>query len=62
MAENKVSFEEALKKLEEASNKLKSTDVPLDEAIKNYELGIEYYKMCSEILKEAEQKVETITK
>ncbi|MDD6311155.1 MAG: exodeoxyribonuclease VII small subunit [Firmicutes bacterium] len=59
---DKITFEEALKALEEASGKLKSTDVPLDEAIKNYEVGIEYYKLCSQILNEAEQKLESITK
>ena len=62
MAENKHSFEEPLKKLELASEKLKSDNISLEDAIKNYEEGIKYYKECTEILENANQKIETLTK
>jgi hypothetical protein len=42
MTEKKQSFEEALKKLELASEKLKSDNISLEDAIKNYEEGIKY--------------------
>ena len=54
--------EESLKKLETASEKLKSQDTSLDDAIKNYEEGLKHYKECSRILEEAKQKVEVLTK
>lgn len=62
MAEKKKNFEESLKKLEEISDKLKSENISLDDAIKNYEEGIKYYKECSDILEKANQKIETLTK
>ena len=42
MAEKKRNFEESLKKLEEASENLKSTDISLEDAITCYEQGIKY--------------------
>ena len=62
MAEKKRSFEESLKKLEEASENLKSTDISLEDAIKCYEQGIKYYNVCREILDNANQRIETIIK
>ena len=62
MSEKSIAFEEALKKLEDASAKLKSQDVSLEEAIKSYEEGITHYKTCSEILDRAGQKIESLTK
>ena len=50
------------KTVEEASAKLKSEDISLEDAIKSYEEGIKYYKECSEILEKAEQKIETLTR
>ena len=62
MTEKKKTFEETFRKLEETSEILKSDNISLEEAIKNYEKGIKYYKECREILKNAEQKIETIDK
>ncbi len=62
MAEEKLTFEQSLKKLEEASEKLKSQETSLEDAIKNYEEGLKAYKECSIILEEAQQKVEVLTK
>ncbi len=62
MAENKSTFEEMLQKLEKASENLKKDNISLEEALKNYEEGIAYYKECSEILNSAKQKIETYSK
>ena len=61
-SENKSTFEETLRKLEKASENLKKENISLEEALKNYEEGIAYYKECSEILNNAKQKIETYSK
>ncbi|MEA4922681.1 MAG: exodeoxyribonuclease VII small subunit [Eubacteriaceae bacterium] len=58
----KLSFEEAIDKLEETADSLEAEDVTLETAIKNYEKGLEYYEQCDNILKEAKQKIETYRK
>ncbi len=60
--ENTSTFEETLQKLEKASANLKKDNISLEEALKNYEEGIAYYKECSEILNNAKQKIETYSK
>lgn len=60
--EKKLTFEEALQKLESASENLKKDNISLEDALKNYEEGIAYYKECSEILNAAKQKIETYSK
>lgn len=62
MTEKKPAFEESLKKLEEASEKLRSQNVPLEEAIESYKEGLKHYRECREILDEAVQQIETLTK
>ena len=62
MADKKSNFEEILQKLEQASENLKKDNISLEEALKNYEEGIAYYKECSEILNSAKQKIETYSK
>ncbi|MDO4834054.1 MAG: exodeoxyribonuclease VII small subunit [Bacillota bacterium] len=62
MAEKKITFEESLKKLELAAEKLKAQDTSLEDAITNYEEGLKHYRECSRILDEAQQKVEVLTK
>ncbi|NLY70200.1 MAG: exodeoxyribonuclease VII small subunit [Clostridiales bacterium] len=54
---NKLSFEEALKGLEDTSEALKSDKITLEDALQNFECGMKYYKRCKEILDEAKQKV-----
>ena len=61
MTEQKNNFEETLKKLEEASARLKSDNISLEDAISSYEEGIRYYRECSDILEKANQKIETLT-
>jgi exodeoxyribonuclease VII small subunit len=54
---NKLSFEEALKGLENTSEALKSEDLTLEDALMNFEKGMKYYERCKEILDEAKQKI-----
>ncbi|MEL7095002.1 MAG: exodeoxyribonuclease VII small subunit [Pseudomonadota bacterium] len=64
MSDNDVadmSFEEAMKALEEVVTRLERGDVPLEESIKLYERGAELKKRCEVKLAEAEEKVRAIT-
>ena len=57
-----VSFEEALKKLEESVRKLEDGSVGLEEALKTFEEGINWSRQCQGRLAEAEKKVEVLLK
>jgi len=56
-----MSFEEAMKALEEVVNRLEGGDVPLEDSIKLYERGAELKAHCQAKLAEAEEKVAAIT-
>ena len=60
MAKDKISFEEALAGLEESAALLIKEGCTLDEAIGNFEKGINYYNKCNEILESAKQKISYI--
>ena len=66
MAENALpdvgtlSFEVALKQLEEIVTKLERGDVPLEESIAIYERGEALKKRCEALLAQAEERVEKI--
>ena len=55
----KGKFEEALEKLQEMSEQIKSQDTNLEDAIACYTKGMEYYQVCHEILENAKQRIET---
>ena len=57
---NKISFEEALKDLEEIVEKLNNDDLDLEKAISAYEKGMELKKICEKRLKEAKLRIENI--
>ena len=57
-----LSFEESLEKLEEIVNKLENGDVPLDEAIEEFNKAMQLVKLCNEKLNDAEEKVNKILK
>lgn len=56
-----MTFEEAMKELEQVVGKLERGDVALDDSIALYERGAELKKRCESKLKEAEEKVAAIT-
>lgn len=61
MAEKKEkSFEENLQKLEEIVKKLENGDIPLDDAIKEFNEAIKLAKICDDKLKSAEESLTKI--
>jgi exodeoxyribonuclease VII small subunit len=55
-----LTFERALKELEEIVAKLERGDVPLEESIAIYERGEALKKRCETLLRQAEERVEKI--
>ena len=55
-----MSFEDALRELEQIVQKLEAGDVPLDDSIRIYERGAALKAHCEARLREAELKVEKI--
>ena len=56
----KMSFEGALRALEEVVRKLEGGDVPLDDSISLYERGEELRKHCQARLDSAQARIEKI--
>lgn len=56
-----MSFEDAIRELEQVVTALDRGDVALEESIRLYERGAELKARCEAKLKEAEAKVEQIT-
>ena len=65
MAEKKekdLNFEESLEKLEEIVKKLEVGDVPLDDAIEEFNKAMKLAKTCDEKLKKAEEAITKLVK
>lgn len=61
MAKDKENtFEENLEKLDVIVKKLESGDIPLDDAIENFNEAMKLAKLCDDKLKNAEEKVNSI--
>lgn len=58
--EKELSFEESLAQLEEIVKKLESGDVPLDDAIKEFNKAMNLAKSCDDKLKSAEEAITKI--
>jgi len=58
--EQKISFEEAMNKLEQIVDKLEEGDVPLEAAIAYYKEGMELSKLCHDKLKSVEEQLTQI--
>lgn len=56
----RLSFEDALSKLEMIISKLEDPAVSLEESISLYEEGMKLAKLCSETLEEAELKIRKV--
>lgn len=56
----KESFEEILSKIEIIATKLETSDIPLEEALKEFEYGILLIKKGQKILKNAEQQIKIL--
>lgn len=61
MAEKeRLSFEEALKKLELIVEQLEDEEITLEDSVKLYEEGVQLSKFCTEILEQAELRIEQV--
>ncbi|MFB0872735.1 MULTISPECIES: exodeoxyribonuclease VII small subunit [unclassified Sphingobium] len=56
-----LSFEEALRALEQIVRRLESGDVPLDESISLYAKGEALRKRCADRLQAAEARIQKLT-
>ena len=56
-----LSFEEAMKALEDIVSKLESGEISLEESIETYTRGTYLKRHCEEKLKSAQAKIEKIT-
>ena len=56
-----LSFEDALRKLEDIVRKLESGDVPLDQSIALYSEGEKLRGLCQQRLEAAQARIEKIT-
>jgi len=59
---NVGGLEQSLKELEMLVERLEAGELPLEEALAQFERGIKLTRACQTILKDAEQKVEILLK
>ena len=62
MAKDKLTFEEAMEKLERIVSAIEAGEVPLEESIEQYAEGIKLVKQCRSILDAAEKKIQLLAK
>ncbi|MBP1607740.1 MAG: exodeoxyribonuclease small subunit [Acidobacteria bacterium] len=55
-----VDFEQALGELESVVDRLEHGELPLEDALRQFERGIELARTCQGALKQAEQRVEIL--
>jgi exodeoxyribonuclease VII small subunit len=55
-------LEKSLEELEAVVARLESGDLPLEQALKEFEQGVKLTRQCQSALQEAEQKVEILLK
>lgn len=60
--EEKINFEDAMKKLEEIANELEKNDLDLDTSVAKFEEGMNLSKQCSKMLEEAEKRISVLIK
>ncbi|MEA3213802.1 MAG: exodeoxyribonuclease small subunit [Chthoniobacter sp.] len=56
------TFETALTRLEQLVEEMDSRDLPLQDLITRYEEGVQLVKVCEDRLKDAEKRIEIITR
>lgn len=59
--EEKLTFEQAMERLETIVSELEKGEAPLEESLSYFEEGVKLTKVCSEILEAATLKVKTLT-
>lgn len=58
----KKTFESALKELEEVVKEMESGELPLEDAMKKYEMGMKHLKYCQDLLDKTEKKISVFTR
>ncbi len=58
----KMTFEQAMKRLEEIAQSLEGGDIPIEDSIKMYEEGIKLIEFCENKLNEAEKKIQKLSR
>ena len=61
-SETKLSFEDALKRLEEIVRMLEDGSAPLDRSLELFEEGVSLVKMCNSKLDNVEQRIKILAK
>ncbi len=56
----KLTFEQALSRLEEIVSQLESGEISLEESLKSFEEGKQLVKLCLTKLEEAEKKIQKL--
>lgn len=62
MSEKKTSFEASLSDLEKIVRQLEDGDLPLEESLKLFEIGVKLSRECQERLAKAERRIEVLLK
>ena len=60
MPKKKMTFENALNRLEELVQQLESGEIPLEESIKSFDEGKKLVKFCLDLLDKADIKVKQL--
>lgn len=60
MEDKKISYEDALKELEDIVGKLELDESSLNESVEMFKKGVELYKYCNSLLSKAEGDVKLI--
>lgn len=58
--EQETTFEQALERLEEIVRAMEAGDLPLEQAIAEFQEGMNLARVCREKLDQAEQKIEML--
>ena len=57
-----IKFEKALEKLEKIIEDLENGNIPLEDALKKYEEGVQLSRLCQKRLAQAEKKIDILTR
>ncbi len=60
--ETEINFEEAMKKLEWIVDKLEKGNIPLEEALKQFDSGVQLVRFLNKKLDDAERRIEMLLK
>ena len=60
MVKTKMTYEEAMEKLESILKDLEDGDCSLDESLEKYKEGVQLYKYCNELLTKAEGEIKIL--